>query len=543
MEVWYNKMKFKTNNFYKIIFFIIWFGVKNLFSIETQPLVVLYYPVGARVNAMGNTYNSLGLDIFTTVLNPAVVALLDRRNVGVTTSLLYENTIFSSIGYLHPTLDRGNFVLNLLYLGSFGAKETDEYNIFTGKEFSYNTVVTSFGWGKELILKKFYVGAGVKFCYENLYNYNREFLTTVAGVVYKFNHGIWLASNINNILSIPIGDTEDKLPVGISMGCGFKPFERLSLGVDLGKDNTDGNIFNKYSLGLEWTPINMLSIRTGRNSFETSFGFGIRVKDINFDYAAILQEYLGVSHRVSLDFKFGKSLEEIWAEKIKELPAGEELEIVEAKLQTETERKQYFKKLINEGVKLYRNGNYTQALNNFKKAKEIEPGSTEVDIYIERIQLIATLYPSITVKDKISRLLLRGVNFFIDGDPVSAVKVINYALSLSPEDRDIQRLLTKIEENTGVRSEKIESPAGMTIVDKLHNESLIAFRKRDYAQTVKLCEEILILEPDDVLAYKRLGSAFYAMGNKTKALQMWRRALQLDPRDDKLRRMIETLQK
>ncbi|MCS7150886.1 MAG: hypothetical protein NZ928_00665 [Endomicrobia bacterium] len=287
----------------------------------------------------------------------------------------------------------------------------------------------------------------------------------------------------------------------------------------------------------------MLFIRTGKNENETSFGFGVKVRDINFDYAAILQEYLGISHRVSLDFKFGKSLEEIWAERIKELPAVEELEVVEARLQTEDEKKQYFKRLLDDAIKQYRSGNYGQALSNFKKAKEIDPQSTEVDVYIDRLQLVTVLYPSLTVKDKISRLLVRGINFFIDGDPLSSVKVINYALSLSQEDKDIQRLLTKIEEKTGVRIEKIESPAGMTIVDKLHNESLVAFRKRDYSQTVKLCEEILILEPEDVLAYKRLGSAFYAMGEKTKALQMWRRALQLDARDEKLRRMIESIQK
>ncbi|MEN3013377.1 MAG: tetratricopeptide repeat protein [Endomicrobiia bacterium] len=104
-------------------------------------------------------------------------------------------------------------------------------------------------------------------------------------------------------------------------------------------------------------------------------------------------------------------------------------------------------------------------------------------------------------------------------------------------------MLTKIEEKTGVRAEKIENLAGTTIVDKLHSESLIAFRKRDYATAIKLCEEILLLEPEDVLAYKRLGSAFYALGQKDKALQMWQQALQLDPKDEKLKNMIENIKK
>ncbi|MCS7228020.1 MAG: tetratricopeptide repeat protein, partial [Endomicrobia bacterium] len=279
------------------------------------------------------------------------------------------------------------------------------------------------------------------------------------------------------------------------------------------------------------------------NNLETSFGFGINYKNLNFDYAAVIQEYLGVSHRISIDFKFGKSLDEIWAEQMKSVPTVDELELVEAKLQTEEERKRYFQTLFEEAVKSYTIGNYKQSLANLTKAKEIYPDATDIDIYIERIKLITSLYSVIVNKDKVSRLLIRGINFFINGDNTSAVKVINYALSLAPEDKSILRLLTKIEEKTGVRAEKIESPAGTTIVDKLHNESLISFRKRDYAQVVKICEEILLLEPEDVLAYKRLGSAFYAMGEKEKAIQMWEQALRINPRDDKLRRMIEEIKK
>ncbi|MCS7150885.1 MAG: hypothetical protein NZ928_00660 [Endomicrobia bacterium] len=223
------------------ILFVLLGYATQLVAIQTQPLPVLYYPLGAKSNAMGNTYSSLGLDIFSTVLNPAVVGLLNRKEVGVTTSLLYENTVLGSVGYLHPTLEQGNFVFNILYLGSFGAKETDEYNIYTGKEFSYNNIITSFGWGRELLLKKLYIGGGVKFCYENLYNYTRGFITTTTGVVYKINHAIWFASNLNNLISLAIGDTEDRLPIGINFGCGLKPFEKLSFGIDIGRDNNDSN--------------------------------------------------------------------------------------------------------------------------------------------------------------------------------------------------------------------------------------------------------------------------------------------------------------
>jgi tetratricopeptide (TPR) repeat protein len=510
---------------------------------NVQPYPLLSYPVSVKANAMGNSYNSLVWDVFSTVLNPAVNGVLDRKNVGIASSLLYEDTVLSCVSYLHPTLDKGNFSASIIYLGSYGAKQIDEFNRYTGSEFSYNNILSVIGWGKEILLRKLYVGGNIKFLFDSIGSYTRSGFTTSIGGIYKFNNNMFFASNINNLLNINLSETNDVVLLGFDLGFGIKPFENLSLGIDIGKDKNAENVIDKYSFGIEYTGIKLVSIRAGKNNLETTFGFGFNYRNLEFNYATVFQNYLGFSHRVAVDFKFGKTLEELWAEKMKTLPATEELELVEAKLKTEEEKKKYFQSLFEEAVKNYTSGNYKQALASLNKAKEVLPEATDVDIYIERIKLVSSLYPSITVKDKVSRLLVRGITFFIKGDNLSAVKVINYASSLAPQDSDIARLLSTIEEKTGVRAEKIESPVGTTIVDKLHNESLIAFRKRDYATVVKLCEEILLLEPEDVLAYKRIGSAFYAMGEKNKAVQMWEQALKLDPRDEKLRRIVETIKK
>jgi tetratricopeptide (TPR) repeat protein len=524
-----------------IITFFLFTTINVLANVQPYPL--LSYSVSVKANAMGNSYNSLVWDVFSTVLNPAVNGVIDRKNVGIASSLLYENTVLSCISYLHPTLDKGNFAVSIVYLGSYGAKQTDEYNRYTRSEFGYTNILSVIGWGKEILLRKLYIGGNIKFLSDNIDGYFRSCFTTSIGGIYKLNNNMFFASNINNLLSLSFAETKDILLVGFNFGFGIKPFENLSLGLDVGKNKDTGNIFDTYSFGLEYTGIKPLSLRAGRNNLETTFGFGVNYKNLELNYATVFQNYLGFSHRIAVDYKFGKTLEEIWAERMKTLPGAEELELVEAKLKTEEEKKRYFQSLFEEAVKNYTTGNYKQALANFNKAKEIYPDATDIDIYIEKIKLVSSFYPSITLKDKISKLLIRGINFFVKGDNLSAVKVINYASSLAPQDTNIARLLSTIEEKTGVRAEKIESPAGTTIVDKLHNESLIAFRKRDYATAVKLCEEILLLEPEDVLAYKRLGSAFYAMGEKDKAIQMWEQALKLDPKDEKLRQLVKTIKK
>ncbi len=527
----------------KKILIITFLLIKINILANVQPYPLLSYSVSVKANALGNSYNSLVWDVFNTVLNPAINGVLDRKNVGVSSSLLYENTIIGCIAYFHPTLEKGNFSLNIIYLDSYGAKRTDEFNRYLDSEFSYTNILSVIGWGKEILLRKLYVGGNIKFLSDNIGNYSRNCFTTSLGVIYKMTNSIFFASNLNNLLNINLSDTEDVILIGINFGLGIKLFENLSLGLDIGKNRNNSNVFDTYSFGLEYTAMNLLSLRVGRSNLENTFGFGINYKNLEFNYATVIQNYLGISHRVAVDFKFGKTLEELWAEKIKALPGTEELEIIETKLKTEEEKKKYFQTLFEEAVKNYTTGNYKQALTNLNKAKEIMPEAIDLDIYIERIKLVSSLYPVITARDKVSRLLVRGITFFIKGDNLSAVKVINYALNLAPDDSNIMRLLSTIEEKTGIRAEKIESPAGTTIVDKLHNESLIAFRKRDYATVVKLCEEILLLEPEDVLAYKRLGSAFYAMGERDKAIQMWEQALKLNPKDDKLRKLIDTIKK
>ncbi|MCS7227791.1 MAG: hypothetical protein NZ839_02355, partial [Endomicrobia bacterium] len=228
-------------------------------TVEVLPL--LSYPLSAKANSMGNTYNSSSWDVFNTILNPAINGVLDKKNVGVTTSFLYENTILSYIGYLHPTLNRGNFSGSVTYLTSYAAKETDEYNRFTGREFSYTNTVVSMGWGKEFVVRKFYIGGNVKFVIDSILSYNRSFVTTTIGGIFKPFPSIYIASNINNLLNTSFINTRDSLPVSVNIGVGLKPFEKLNLGIDFGRNKSIEYLFNNYAFGIEWLVLKTVSLR------------------------------------------------------------------------------------------------------------------------------------------------------------------------------------------------------------------------------------------------------------------------------------------
>lgn len=529
----------------KFILIIKIFFINNIFSstyVDAFPVFNL--PVSIRSAGMGNVSQTVVKGVFNTYSNNGVIGYLDRKEIGFTTMMLYYDTTLNYIGYFHPTIDYGNYAINILNLYSSGAVEVDEYNVETGSTFALSDTLLSLGYGKE-VYRQLYGGISAKFINSSLHKYNNQFLLLDFGLLYKPYEKLSFGFSCNNFLSIVMTDTENKPNLKLRTGVGFKPYENFLIGFDMYKNSQNSNTFDTYAIGAETTIFDILSLRIGKNTNEITAGLGIEYKiftyDIFFDYAFVVHEYLETSHRFSLNLKFGKTLDELWASRMKVETTKTDVEVAEIKLLPDEEKQKSLQNLFDQAIKNYTSGDYRQALVRFTQAKEIDPKAKDIDIYLDRIRLVTSVVERVEPSDKVSSLLLKGINYFINGDNVTAVKTLSYALSLKPEDKNIIRLLTSIEEKTGVRAEKVTLKSGLTLVEQKHNEALTAFNKREYEKVISICEDILLLEPENALAYKRLGSALYALGNITKAVQMWRKALDLDPLDRELKTLLESI--
>ncbi len=60
-----------------------------------------------------------------------------------------------------------------------------------------------------------------------------------------------------------------------------------------------------------------------------------------------------------------------------------------------------------------------------------------------------------------------------------------------------------------------------------------------YDIAIMECQDVLELEPENVLAMTRLGSAYYALGNRDKAIEIWKRALEIDPNNKDILDFLE----
>ena len=82
---------------------------------------------------------------------------------------------------------------------------------------------------------------------------------------------------------------------------------------------------------------------------------------------------------------------------------------------------------------------------------------------------------------------------------------------------------------------------GMNLLEYKRSIALDHMYGARYHQAIDALNEVLSLEPDDLVALKRLGSAYYSLGLHKKAREAWTRALRLAPNDPQLKKFLARL--
>ncbi|MEW5995630.1 MAG: hypothetical protein AB1744_14710, partial [Candidatus Zixiibacteriota bacterium] len=417
---------------------------------------------------------------YATYSNSAGLAYLEYRELGVFQAVLWEDTAYSFLTYAHPILDKGCFGLNYVRLASGGAVRRDENNETVGNFDNTNQAI-AVSYGRKLG-ENLSWGLTGKFISNQLDTYSSNNLALDTGLLFHLNHLITVGLNIQNVIAQTFGDSDDKLPLVIRFGSGYRLIpDRLLLAFDF-SGNSAANLLSNYGVGLEARITPLVSLRLGSGSQQFSAGFGLTYKKFNFDYA-LATHYLGLSHRLSFNMRFGQSMTEIRTamQRQKEAERLRSAGLLPSQATTpeEEQRQESFRQTYQQAMDDYRRGMYTIALNKFKLAQEIYPDDPDVSAYIERLNLVVPIVPQHISPGRTADLLRRGITYFLEGDGASAVKTIAYALSQEPDNFTISRLLSRFEEKTGIKAERGTAVGGLTVVDQKLYEALIAFRKKD----------------------------------------------------------------
>ena len=124
---------------------------------------------------------------------------------------------------------------------------------------------------------------------------------------------------------------------------------------------------------------------------------------------------------------------------------------------------------------------------------------------------------------------------YANGKHLKAVLLAQSALGADPGNGTRRKLLTTLENRTGVSAD----PEGILPKDSLVHHELsqadAAFFQEKFGAALQHCRRALLVDPQRSDAWQKLGSAHYAAGSGSRARESYLKALELTPKDPILR--------
>ena len=246
---------------------------------------------GARQISLANSDVALANDVFTLFNNPAGLAQLNWKEVGIYYSPAPFGLTELANGYVAY---QQPFSFGSLGIGgmTYGYDLYRESKIILGYSYNYEN--------------SFFIGAAVNYHSYSIQNYGSTgvFYFNLGALVYILDELRWGFST-SNVNRATVGDADDQIPMLLSTGFSFDILNNFSLNVALEKDiRYDPSL----EFGIDYDIIEYLSLRIGSATNPSKFtaGVGINYSIVSLDYAFYTHPDLGLTHQAGIILSFGK---------------------------------------------------------------------------------------------------------------------------------------------------------------------------------------------------------------------------------------------
>lgn len=252
-------------------------------------------PVGARSAGLANSSVTLS-DVWSVHQNQAGLGYMRNAAAGV----YYESR------FMMPELGLSAFSLVVpIKVGTFGLSVRN----FGFKSYNESKIGLAYGraFGENLSI-------GIQLSYQNIrfadaYYGQKSTFTAEVGAMYKLSKTFTIAAHLYNPTQSKLTDSNgDRLPSVMRFGLRYQFSKRVFLAGEAEKD-----LYNPVRLraGIEYQAIDILYLRAGVSGspLNTSFGFGLKLKKLNVDFAGTFHPVLGFTPQVSLNYQFGEKSE------------------------------------------------------------------------------------------------------------------------------------------------------------------------------------------------------------------------------------------
>lgn len=487
----------------------------------------LNFGVGGRAMAMGGAYYGISDDASAAYWNPAGLAQVQRKELTTMQATLFQQTKLTYFSYAHPTKGGSTFALSMTQLQGSGFEQVDAvFNPTTGDatavktngNFNDQQQALGLSWAKG-VTETVLFGMSVKQITRKIAGSSDNTKALDIGTMKTMGSSYRLGLGLQNVFSQTTGDTQDKYPVTIKLGNSLRLFkERLTLSADAQKPL---NASADLRFGGEYWVSRWFAFRFGLLGLpsvqETDFGFGLNFKSFTFDVAQGIHD-LGSSTRLSVTFRFGQSRSDRSTAQVKSF--------------------------IKQGMEAFNEGNFALAAQKFNQAQDAAPGNKQVETMIARLASVTNYVPAATGGEEAQTFIRKGAIAYVDGrDLKVAVNSLRYAFNKNPRDEKLLGLLNMVEKEAGVAdiTRRLEGPEQFTWIDQKVFDARQSIYDGHYDSAVRRAQDVLDLEPNNVTALEIMGSAFFLMEQKDKAVAVWRKVLELDPNNRSVRDFLQSL--
>ena len=487
----------------------------------------LDYGVGGRAMAMGGAYYGISDDASAAYWNPAGLAQLQRKELTTMQATLFATTKLTYFSYAHPTKGGSTFALSMTQLQGSGFEKVDAVfdpssgqttSVAASGNFNDDQKAIGLSWAKN-VTETVLFGMSLKQITRQLGGSSDSTKALDLGMMKTMGASYRLGLGVQNVFAQTTGDTQDKYPATIKIGNSLRLFkERLTLALDAQKalgGQTDLRFGGEYWVSrwfaFRFGLLGLPSIQ------EEDFGFGLNFKSFTLDVAQGIHD-LGSSTRFSVTFRFGQSRTDRATGQVKAF--------------------------IKQGMEAFQEGNFALAAQKFNQAQDAAPGNKQVETMIARLAAVTAFVPQSTGGEESQTFIRKGAIAYVDGrDLKVSVNALRYAFNKNPRDEKLLGLLNMVEKEAGVAevTRRMEGPEQFTWVDQKVFDARQSIYDGHYDAAVRRAQDVLDLEPNNVTALQIMGSAFFLMEQKDKAVAVWRRVLELDPNNRSVREFLQSI--
>jgi hypothetical protein len=249
------------------------------------------YPAGARAAAMGSV-SVMCPDFWSIWHNQAGLGFYKHFALGIhqENRFIVPEFGLSCIGFTLPT-STGTFGISWSHFG-YTRYHENKFGLALGKAFH----------------ERF--AAGLQIDYLNTYIDNElgssGTVAIEAGILAEPLDNLLIGFHVFNPTASHLAKLEnERIPVILRMGLGYRFGDRLFLGVETEKDLEIGKAV--YKVGLEYRVIEYIYVRTGlsvQEYVQHSFGLGFHMQRFQADMAFSFQQIVGYTPYLSLRYAF-----------------------------------------------------------------------------------------------------------------------------------------------------------------------------------------------------------------------------------------------